>query len=254
MNPIAPDSPEADLARLERVVRAIAGFDDAVDMEWVDGYLTGLAATGRPLRREDWLPAMFDGSFERAFADPPSVEEAAGALEARLGILRRQLDAECLLEWPDRIRLNPWLGEFDDAAREDARAAGADDDALYFLQPGGGWAAGFCDAVDVHPEWWPEPADGPEALMLEDLWAPIDLLGIPPSEPERAGFVARHFPEGEPDRDSLIAEALLSVQELRVWQVDHAPVPETVRVAKLPGRNEPCWCGSGKKFKKCHGA
>jgi uncharacterized protein YchJ len=20
------------------------------------------------------------------------------------------------------------------------------------------------------------------------------------------------------------------------------------------GRNEPCWCGSGKKFKLCHGA
>jgi preprotein translocase subunit SecA len=19
------------------------------------------------------------------------------------------------------------------------------------------------------------------------------------------------------------------------------------------GRNDPCWCGSGKKFKKCHG-
>ena len=23
--------------------------------------------------------------------------------------------------------------------------------------------------------------------------------------------------------------------------------------AKL-GRNDPCWCGSGKKFKRCHGA
>jgi preprotein translocase subunit SecA len=23
--------------------------------------------------------------------------------------------------------------------------------------------------------------------------------------------------------------------------------------SKLPGRNEPCWCGSGRKFKKCHG-
>jgi preprotein translocase subunit SecA len=23
--------------------------------------------------------------------------------------------------------------------------------------------------------------------------------------------------------------------------------------SRLPGRNEPCWCGSGKKFKKCHG-
>lgn len=23
--------------------------------------------------------------------------------------------------------------------------------------------------------------------------------------------------------------------------------------AQLPGRNDPCWCGNGKKFKKCHG-
>jgi preprotein translocase subunit SecA len=22
--------------------------------------------------------------------------------------------------------------------------------------------------------------------------------------------------------------------------------------AKKPGRNDPCWCGSGKKYKKCH--
>ena len=21
---------------------------------------------------------------------------------------------------------------------------------------------------------------------------------------------------------------------------------------KKPGRNEPCWCGSGKKYKRCH--
>jgi hypothetical protein len=24
------------------------------------------------------------------------------------------------------------------------------------------------------------------------------------------------------------------------------------RGGKLPGRNEPCWCGSGKKYKQCH--
>ena len=31
---------------------------------------------------------------------------------------------------------------------------------------------------------------------------------------------------------------------------------ETRRVAdeEKIGRNDPCWCGSGKKFKKCHGA
>jgi preprotein translocase subunit SecA len=30
-------------------------------------------------------------------------------------------------------------------------------------------------------------------------------------------------------------------------------VPEPVRVDKVPGRNEPCYCGSGKKYKFCHG-
>ena len=28
---------------------------------------------------------------------------------------------------------------------------------------------------------------------------------------------------------------------------------EPVRVEKTPGRNEPCFCGSGKKYKLCHG-
>lgn len=31
---------------------------------------------------------------------------------------------------------------------------------------------------------------------------------------------------------------------------DMLPVPSG---ADKPGRNDPCWCGSGLKFKKCHG-
>ena len=27
---------------------------------------------------------------------------------------------------------------------------------------------------------------------------------------------------------------------------------DTTAPAVKPGRNEPCWCGSGKKYKKCH--
>ena len=30
--------------------------------------------------------------------------------------------------------------------------------------------------------------------------------------------------------------------------------PEPIHVEKKVGRNEPCPCGSGKKFKNCHGA
>jgi hypothetical protein len=33
-----------------------------------------------------------------------------------------------------------------------------------------------------------------------------------------------------------------------------APTAPIVNKAPKLGRNDPCWCGSGKKFKKCHGA
>jgi hypothetical protein len=32
---------------------------------------------------------------------------------------------------------------------------------------------------------------------------------------------------------------------------DHGPTEPVVKPPR-PGRNDPCWCGSGKKYKKCH--
>jgi preprotein translocase subunit SecA len=49
-------------------------------------------------------------------------------------------------------------------------------------------------------------------------------------------------PEGYVDA-AVEAEAGLPVVEQR-------RVDETQQI----GRNDPCWCGSGKKFKKCHGS
>jgi hypothetical protein len=48
---------------------------------------------------------------------------------------------------------------------------------------------------------------------------------------------------------------LADVEELKKRIADSSyvfyPVPEG---AERPGRNDPCFCGSGKKYKKCHGA
>jgi len=51
-----------------------------------------------------------------------------------------------------------------------------------------------------------------------------------------------------------VDEACFAVQDLRLYWLEHAAKPETRRVEPTPGRNDPCPCGSGKKFKKCHGA
>jgi len=42
-------------------------------------------------------------------------------------------------------------------------------------------------------------------------------------------------------------------EELDVMALGDQPVQQPVRVEKTPGRNEPCFCGSGKKYKLCHG-
>jgi len=45
------------------------------------------------------------------------------------------------------------------------------------------------------------------------------------------------------------------VQDRQPARVGGDDVIKTVkREEPKIGRNDPCWCGSGKKFKKCHGA
>jgi len=53
-----------------------------------------------------------------------------------------------------------------------------------------------------------------------------------------AGYVD---PDGYVDDGGAAAEAMPVVEQRRVADED------------MVGRNDPCWCGSGKKFKKCHG-
>ncbi len=38
----------------------------------------------------------------------------------------------------------------------------------------------------------------------------------------------------------------------QVDELDHLSLKPEPR--SMPGRNDPCWCGSGRKYKKCHGA
>jgi preprotein translocase subunit SecA len=59
----------------------------------------------------------------------------------------------------------------------------------------------------------------------------------------------------EPEALPAPAPAAAGVTAATGTQGGAAPVRqvETVRVEKTPGRNEPCFCGSGKKYKLCHG-
>ncbi|HEX2699621.1 MAG TPA: preprotein translocase subunit SecA [Acidimicrobiales bacterium] len=86
----------------------------------------------------------------------------------------------------------------------------------------------------------------------------VEVLVDRPAQPDldRASYVA---PE-DPVQDFKAGPAPAAAPPSGNGQAELAPAPEEVTQAPLVkgaqeklGRNQPCWCGSGKKFKLCHG-
>jgi preprotein translocase subunit SecA len=59
-----------------------------------------------------------------------------------------------------------------------------------------------------------------------------------------------------PAGSAAIAAAAADAGEFAAEELEPVPAVQQRRVAsdEQIGRNDPCWCGSGKKFKRCHGA
>lgn len=53
--------------------------------------------------------------------------------------------------------------------------------------------------------------------------------------------------EGKVEEQDSLGRTVRVTYPVSPEQATHAPVSKA-----RPGRNEPCWCGSGKKYKKCH--
>jgi hypothetical protein len=51
--------------------------------------------------------------------------------------------------------------------------------------------------------------------------------------------------------DALLEARRRDIRRLDPIRIESRP-PEPIRRRERPGRNDPCWCGSAKKYKKCH--
>jgi len=77
-----------------------------------------------------------------------------------------------------------------------------------------------------------------------------------PDTPETAPSEQLSYRHDDATLDASALEALASGDAVGDAPDDGLPVVEQRHVdpEKNIGRNDPCWCGSGKKFKRCHGA
>lgn len=248
--------PDPVTQAFDDVCRRLAGFEAALDTEFVDGFLTAVAASWRRIELDEVLPRLCGDAFERTFADPPDEAQARGALQARLQVLREELDPAALIDDPDRLRLGPLMQVWDEGARAELVAEGlARAEEAAQLRTGHDWAAGFFAALDAFAEDWPEPdPDDADRAWHEALLKTVAALSWDPAGEDFRAFAAEGWKDADPSRDELVDEACFAVQDLRLWWLDHPPRRPPRRAEASPGRNDPCWCGSGRKFKKCHGA
>ncbi len=96
-----------------------------------------------------------------------------------------------------------------------------------------------------------------EMWATQSEWQGLDILAVeaggPDDETGRVAFRARYRFE---DKDEAHLELSRFRRENGRWVYvdgDVGKVMPTIRRNDLPGRNDPCPCGSGKKFKKCCG-
>ena len=111
------------------------------------------------------------------------------------------------------------------------------------------WVDGFWKAFMLAPDAWMVLAEDERTQsLIEPFAAFIDLDGYDgydgPPLPDNVDEVRRSFAEDIP----LVLPALRKFAQIRTG--DNA---ETAPPSRKVGRNEPCPCGSGKKYKRCCG-
>lgn len=112
--------------------------------------------------------------------------------------------------------------------------------------------------VETHDEATRDQIDraASEAWSRETLWQGLEILDTEAGgDGDREGvveFVARGVTRGAPFAQR--ERSRFRKVSGRWYYVDGVVRAMPAKKAKAPGPNEPCSCGSGKKYKRCHGA
>jgi uncharacterized protein len=241
---VAPvDLGDADWEELDALLAQTPEPLEPLDAVMVDGYLCGVIVQPVALDPAAWLSHVFDLEGARL---PGDVDADWQRRVTALVLRRHAALTHDLVEYGgfDPLVFEP-AGPSDDEPDDTGWAALAP--ASRALAP---WVAGFEHAIACFPD----------LLELDDaeVHAALDRIfrHLPPETDEervQRAQLDRAQPVGALDDeiDALVADVAdleAATRELRY------AVAAVKREGPKVGRNDPCPCGSGRKFKHCHGA
>lgn len=237
----AQDMPGLDEAltdlELDELDEFLAGEgieETSMDVSTLEGFLTAIAIGPGIVPPSAWLPWVWD--LEEGEANPPFEDEAQAGRIISLVLRYHNAVLHCFSSEPASFEPVFWRAAHWGAAE---------------------WSEGFLLGAQFHEEAWRLLA------MAQPSWfAPFLRLGTDEG---------RDITRSDNDADTWMNEIGISLVKINAYWNDErqkqptGPVPDgrgfgescavvpVVREGAKIGRNEPCPCGSGKKFKRCCG-
>lgn len=119
------------------------------------------------------------------------------------------------------------------------------------------WVDGFVCAMQLREAEWLAIANGPASnaqMAVNMIFTMMDIYNRTSdlSEEEIAG-IDDDAPDLIPELVAMILAETRGIDPFAGEEAVEADVVLPFRAPKLPGRNDPCPCGSGRKYKACCG-
>ncbi|ROZ68992.1 YecA family protein [Ramlibacter sp. WS9] len=244
--PLTADDFDAQDAELDLIRE---GDDEVPQWEFCEGFLAAMVCSRRAIAPEEYWPVLLGDTFnpvqhmEFVWRWRRRWAEIASALDAPV----ETLDDDRTFQ-PEVLDTRGAVLALPEAERGDTDMAGLP----AFAQV---WALGFMYAVETWPDEWTPPRDADAAQMLDHaLGCIVALAGDDTGKPSVSMFAEDGPPSVSDQRLDDFGAAIWAVYDLRQLWKSLGPKVQSVRKGPEPGRNDLCPCGSGKKYKKCHGA
>jgi uncharacterized protein len=234
-----PALTDADINEIDLLLAAVPAPYETVDAVILDGYLAGVLVQPVVLQPEDWLPPIFgtEGMPEGGIAGWTQAQH-----DKLISLITRRKDEMLrgILEegWFDPII--PLIEDDDGKVLEGKDA----------LEGVGYWAAGFEWALANFQQLEEAALPGVPDL-LDSIWRHL------PEQDETQQAMTKALDDEHPLKniDEAIEALVFDVVDLAQMGVaERLKVETVVRDQPKVGRNDPCPCGSGRKYKQCHGA
>ncbi|MDB5890823.1 MAG: motif protein [Polaromonas sp.] len=237
-------------------------YDETPQWEFCEGFMAALVCSRRAIPVDEYLTALLgipapgeaEDADEGSFSSEEQRQRFLILWQQRWVEVSAALDAE-VESLEDDNCYHPEVMDIRGAVAEmipEEQAAFKGEALPAFAQV---WALGFMFAVEYWPDDWQAPRDKDAAKWLDGaLQAIVAMTEDDSAPPEISPLSEDGAPSTSIARLNAFGEAIWAVYDLRELWRSLGPRVETVRAVATPGRNDVCYCGSGKKYKKCHGA